>query len=177
MQNTKGPLSLKAINITLNDSKMSKPRKTKYRKYERYFLKHKEVSHPIIIDEQGFIRAGYISYLIAFKYGVDVDVYIIHSSDAIEKHVIGCHVVWNEHEKKYRYIRKKMYEWNYGLSQAVVPGDILYVQTQKGDAPMIVKRVMYVAAKESAERMSVIKHIRTQKQPDKRTNVSVNLIE
>jgi hypothetical protein len=87
--------------LCLDVSEMSTPRRAKYKKYEKYALEHGRLAHPIVIDERGVVRAGYISYLLAEQYGFDAEIYTIPSSEMIEKHVLGRHVVWDTCKKKY----------------------------------------------------------------------------
>jgi hypothetical protein len=150
--------------LCLDVSEMSTPRQVKYKKYEKYALEHGRLAHPIIIDERGVVRAGYISYLLAEQYGFDAEICAIPSSEMIEKHVLGRHVVWDTCKKKYSPTScPKLYEWNYPIQSAVVPGDILCVETARGKKVIVVKKSFYVSAKKSEKRMSVKAHVKNRK--------------
>ena len=126
---------------------MTKPRDVKYNRYERYYLENKELAHGIIIDETKKIRDGYISYLLAKKYGCKVDIIEVPKKSAISKLVIGHHVEYNKEQNTYIEKTNKRFAWIYNLKEAVVAGDILLVQTRKGHAYMKVERITNIAGK------------------------------
>lgn len=128
---------------------MTKPRDGKYNCYERYYLENKELAHRIIVDQTKKIRDGYISYLLAKKYGCKVDVIEVPKESVISKMVIGHHVEYDQEQKIYRVKTSKRYAWIYNLKEAVVEGDILLVQTGKGHAYMQVEKITNIAGKDA----------------------------
>ena len=126
---------------------MTKPRDAKYRRYEKYYLENKELTHGIIVDEAKRLRDGYISYLLAKKYGCKVDIIEVPKESAISKMVIGHHVEYDKEQKTYIVKTNKRYAWIYNLKEAVVGGDVLLAQTSKGHAYMQVDRIINIAGK------------------------------
>lgn len=128
---------------------MTKPRDVKYSRYERYYLENKELTHGIIIDETKKIRDGYISYLLAKKYGCKVDIIEVPKESTISKLIIGHHVEYDEEHNTYIARTNKRYAWIYNLKEAVVVGDILLVKTRKGHAYMQVEKITNIAGKDA----------------------------
>ena len=126
---------------------MTKPRDVKYSRYETYYLENKELAHGIIVDENKKIRDGYISYLLAKKYGCKVDIIDVPKKSAISKLVIGHHVEYNNEQNTQIVKNGRRYAWIYNLKEAVVVGDILLVQTSKGHAYMQVEKITNIAGK------------------------------
>ena len=126
---------------------MTKPKDAKYFRYEKYYLENKELAHGIIVDEAKKIRDGYISYLLAKKYGCKVDIMEVPNKSVVSKLVIGHHVEYDMEQNTYFAKTNKRYAWLYKLKEAVVEGDILLVQTRKGHAYMQVERIMNIAGK------------------------------
>jgi len=131
---------------------MTKPWDVKYSRYERYYLENKELTHGIIVDENKKIRDGYISYLLAKKYGCKVDIIEVPKKSAISKLVIGHHVEYNKEQNTYVVKKNKRYAWIYNLKEAVVVGDILLVQTSKGHAYIQVEIITNIAGKDEISR-------------------------
>ena len=127
---------------------MTKPRDVKYGRYETYYLEHKELAHGIIVDENKKIRDGYISYLLAKKYGCRVDIIEVPKKSAVSKLVMGHHVEYDKEQNTYIVKKNKSYAWIYNLKEAVVLEDILLVQTSKGHAYMQVERITNIAGKD-----------------------------
>ncbi len=139
---------------------MKKPGDVKYGRYERYYLKNNELAHGIIVDENKKIRDGYISYLLARKYGCKVDVIEVPKQSAISKLVIGHHVEYNNEQKAYIVKTNKRYAWNYNLKDAVVVGDVLLVNTSKGHAYIQVDKITNMAGKtEISKHKKVLRNI------------------
>lgn len=139
---------------------MKKPRDDKYSRYERYYLKNKELIHGIIVDETKKIRDGYISYLLAKKYGCKVDIIEVPKESSISKLMIGHHVEYDEEQNTYIVKTNKRYAWLYNLKEAVVVGDILLVKTRKGPAYMQVEKITNIAGKDAIRKYKkVIKNI------------------
>ena len=128
---------------------MIKPRDVKYSRYERYYLENKESTHGIIVDETKKIRDGYISYLLAKKYGCKVDIIEVPKESAVSKMVIGHHVEYDKEQKTYIVKTNKRYAWIYNLKEAVVGGDVLLAQTSKGYAYMRVEKIINIAGKDA----------------------------
>ena len=127
---------------------MTKPWDVKYSRYETYYLENKELTHGIIVDENKKIRDGYISYLLAKKYGCKVDIIEVPKESAVSKLVIGHHVEYDKEQNTYIVKQNKSYAWIYNLKEAVVLEDILLVQTSKGHAYMQVERITNIAGKD-----------------------------
>lgn len=138
--------------------RMAEPSAEKLEYYEKYFLENKALAHEIIIDEHGQLRDGYISYLIAKKYGHSPKIYEALTGQPLKKVVKGQHIFWDGHTWKVK--SDKIYVWNYSLKNPVVPGDILEVQAKKGKALMCVRKIAYVTGKKFCkEHREVIKHM------------------
>lgn len=139
---------------------MTEPGDVKYGRYERYYLNNKELAHGIIVDEDKKIRDGYISYLLSKKYGYKADVIEVPKRSDISKLVIGHHVEYDEVQNIYIAKSDKRYACIYNLKEAVVPGDILTVQTGKGHAHMKVDKITNIAGKDAiSEHRKVIGNI------------------
>ena len=128
---------------------MTKPSPVKHTRYERYYLENKELAHGIIVDETKQIRDGYISYLLAKKYRCMVNIIEVPKESAISKLVIGHHVEYDKVKNTYIIKSSKRYAWIYNLKEAVIPGDILLVQTSKGHAFMQVEKITNTAGKDA----------------------------
>lgn len=126
---------------------MAKPGNVKYSRYEKYYLENKELAHGIIVDENKKLRDGYISYLLAKKYGCKVDVIEVPKGSSISKLVLGHHVEYDKEQKVYVTKTNKRYAWIYNLKEAVVLGDILFVNTSKGHAYIQVDKITNIAGK------------------------------
>lgn len=143
--------------IRLDD--MAEPSAAKLDYYEAYYQSSHRLAHGIVVDEEKKLRDGYTSYLLARKYGIRPDIYEAFSDRPLRKVVMGRHVVQNKGTWKRR--KGRRYSWTYTLKAAVVPGDILKVQTKKGQMYMCVERIEYVTGEEfCAEFSAVIKHMR-----------------
>lgn len=136
--NLTNAVSLKDIDV----SGMSAPSAARLQRYEDYFCLTNSLAHPIIVDEDGRIRDGYISYLLAWKYSAPVDILTTWSHQPVKKIVTGRHVRWDgtEYEEK----SQTFYRWIYDKKEAVVPGDILLVHTRKGPDHMRVSRIDHI---------------------------------
>ena len=139
-------------------SRMSEPTPEKMKYYEDYYLENKELAHAIVVNENGEIRDGYISYLLAKKYNIRAEVLEALQRQPLKKVVIGRHVKFSE--GKWKVKSDKCYCWSYNLDKPVVPGDILQVITRKGIAYMQVDKIGYVTGKEFCnECFNVKKHM------------------
>lgn len=76
-------------------SGMTAPLKEKLKKYEEYYNLTKSLPHAIIVDENGKIRDGYISYLLAWKYSEKAEILSTWSDQPVKKVVAGKHVEWD----------------------------------------------------------------------------------
>ena len=144
---------LKEIDI----QNMTEPSTVKYNRYEKYYLENTELSHGIIVDENRRIRDGYIAYLLLEKYGCNVDIMEVPKGSPIAKLVIGHHVEYDAEQKTYVMKTGKRYAWVYTIREAVVPGDILLVQTSKGYAYMQVDKITNTAGKKAIRRYKKVK--------------------
>lgn len=143
--------------IRLDDMTEPSPGKLKY--YEAYYKKSRKLAHGIVVDEERKLRDGYTSYLIARKYGIRPDIYEALAARPLRKVVRGRHVLPDNGAWKIK--GSKRYSWTYSLKAAVVPGDILKVQTKKGPEYICVDRIEYVTGEEfCAEHSVVMKHMK-----------------
>ena len=106
---------------------------------------------------------GYITWLLANKYQNDMGMqwkFNIHKADSTIPHakiVEGRHV--NVAESDITIRGPQYFKWIYNKKEPVVHGDILKVDTRKGDAYMVVEAIRYIAgAKNCAEYRHVIEH-------------------
>lgn len=138
---------------------MEEPSVAKLTYYENFYQKHYTLAHGIIVDECGQMRDGYTSYIIARKYGIRPDVYEAYAGRPLRKVVKGQHVfrdgdIWKPKNNK-------IYIWNYTLKSPVVPGDILKVQTRKGQAFICVRQIDYITGEEFCKKhRNVLKHMK-----------------
>ena len=100
-------------------SNMSEPTPERLKYYEDYYLESKELAHAIVVNENGEIRDGYISYILAKKYNIRVDVLETLHNQPLKKVVIGRHVKFSK--GKWKVKSDKYYCWSYNLHKAVVP--------------------------------------------------------
>lgn len=143
--------------IRLDDMTDPSPGKLKY--YEKYYLSSHELAHGIVVDEERKLRDGYTSYILARKYGICADIYEAFAGCPLRKVVMGRHVLQDKGAWKIK--GEKRYSWTYSLKAAVVPGDILKVQTKKGQMYMCVDRIAYVTGEEFCAKYSaVMKHMK-----------------
>lgn len=148
-------LNLDKINV----SGMITPKPEKIKYYEDYFLATGCFANAVIVDECWNIRAGYVTYLLAKKYGVRPQIFEIRASKPIVKTVRGRYVKYISWE--WRFTNEKRSSWIYKLKESVVPGDILRVEESKGTAYMQVEEVQYVADPESLLSLrKALKHIK-----------------
>lgn len=109
---------------------MSDPSQEKVLYYEQYYQETKRLSHAIVVDEKKQLRDGYISYLLAKKYGVHADICEMVSGQPLRKIVKGRHVELSG--GTWRKKGSRRYIWIYSLREPVVPGDILLANTKRG---------------------------------------------
>ena len=128
---------------------MTKPSAAKLKYYEDYYQASGSLAHGIVVDENGMLRDGYFSYILARKYGLRPDIYEAFAKQPLVKVVRGRHVRRDEDTWKIK--SNKCYSWNYTLRAPVVPGDILKAHTKKGHAFICVDRIDYVTGKEFCE--------------------------
>lgn len=132
----------------IDQQRMTPPGDVKYSRYENYYLENKKLPHGIIVDENKQLRDGYISYLLAKKYGCKVDIMEVPKVSVIAKLVIGHHVEYHMEQNTYNTKTGRSYAWIYPLKEAVVVGDILLVQTSKGRAYMQVENITNIAGED-----------------------------
>ncbi|MCI8932732.1 MAG: hypothetical protein HFI02_16175 [Lachnospiraceae bacterium] len=137
---------------------MEKPSESKLEYYEKFYQESNSLAHGIVVDENRQLRDGYISYIIAQKYGINPSIYEAFAKQPLKKVIKGRHVVRMEGEWKVK--SNKFYCWNYTLKNPVVPGDILKADTKNGKAFVCVDRIEYVTGKEFCEEYrDIIKHM------------------
>lgn len=123
---------------------MSRPLDKKYARYEAYFKETGRLAHPIVVDEHGRLRDGYISYLLAKQYELtDIRVSVMEAmaSQPIYKVVTGRHVVHAKDDDGFEIKSQRLYNWVCNIREAVVPGDVLLVGTRRGTELMRVDRI------------------------------------
>ena len=76
--------------ISVSGMTVPKPEKLEY--YERYFLEEGRFASDVIVDEAWNLRTGYVSYLLARKYGVRPQIFEIRAACPIAKVVSGKYV-------------------------------------------------------------------------------------
>lgn len=136
---------------------MKKPSDAKVRYYEEYYQESGTLAHDIVVDEHRRLRDGYISYLLAGKYGIHVSIYEAFAEQPLKKVVSGSRVVGEKGAWKIE--GDESDTWNYPLRAPVVPGDILEAETEEGPVPICVNRINYVTGKEFCEEYkNIIKH-------------------
>lgn len=140
-------------------SRMTAPSKIKLKRYEDFYKSSKKMAHDIVVDENGKIRDGYISYLLAWKYDVHVKVLSTWKNKPVKKIVIGKHVKWDGEKAIEK--GQKHYSWIYDLKEAVIPGDILLVHTEKGLAHMKVDKIDYITGDKTCSKYRKVKRNET----------------
>ncbi|MCM1058279.1 MAG: hypothetical protein NC517_11825 [Firmicutes bacterium] len=152
-----------------------KPERLKY--YEDYYLAEGRFANAVIVDEHWNIRSGYMTYLLARKYGVRPPIYEVRASRPLKKVVWGRYVRYPEWEQSFAEERterrrpkgkgpadRKREVWLYTLKEPVVPGDILRVETRNGASNIRVEAVEYIGEDESCAGMRrTLKHVRKRK--------------
>ena len=148
-------LNLDKINV----SGMITPKPEKIKYYEDYFLATGCFANAVIVDECWNIRAGYVTYLLAKKYGVRPQIFESRASKPLVKVVKGRYVKYISWE--WKFVGEKCNTWIYALKDSVVPGDILRVEAAKGTAYMQVEEVKHVAGPISSVGLrKALKHIK-----------------
>ena len=148
-------LNLDKINV----SGMTAPNPEGLKYYEDYYLAEGRFANAVIVDEYWNIRTGYMTYLLAKKYGVRPPIFEIRAFWSLRKVVRGPYVRYPAWQQKPT--DKKLETWLYTLREPVVPGDILRVETRKGASHMRVEKVDYVAEDGNCPgRRRTLKHIR-----------------
>ena len=143
----------------IHTENMTEPSAAKLEYYEKYYQESHKLAHGIVVDEDGQIRDGYTSYIIAKKYGIRPDVYEAFKGQPLRKIVRGQHVLRDGNSWKVK--SSKSYLWNYTLKNPVILGDILKVKTKKGQAFICVNNIDYVTGREFCEEhRPVIKHMK-----------------
>lgn len=155
------------INISSSDidcSGMSEPNSEKYKYYEDYFKKTGRMAHNILIDENNRIVDGYISLLLADKYKDSMkkwqnpEIFKVNAAVPHAKVVFGRHV--NVCGADITIRGPQYFAWIYDRREPVIPGDILKVDTKKGEAYMVVEKIKYIAGKKNCdEYRKVIEHM------------------
>ena len=134
---------------------MSNPSPEKLWYYEEYYQKTHELPHAVVVDENRQLRDGYISWLLAKKYGVPAEVCEMVSAQPLRKIVKGVHVEFSD--GKWRKKSDKRYIWIYPLKEPVVPGDILLANTKAGADFICVHRIEYTAGQEFCSKYKKIR--------------------
>lgn len=136
---------------------MSRPSAQKYGRYEQYLIQTGNLPHRILVDEKRRLRDGYISFLLAQKYGLKAEICEVLSTQPSKKIVIGRHASWTDGKLLCR--GTKRYVWTYSLKAPVLPGDILIADTKKGKSPVCVESIGYVTGEKfCAMYRRILKH-------------------
>lgn len=137
---------------------MAEPSAKKLAYYDNYYQQSGKLAHAVVVDENKKIRDGYISYLIAKKYGITPDIYGAFAAQPLRKVVRGQHVCKDGNVWKIK--SRRIYSWNYTLKAPVVCTDILKVRTKKGQAFVCVCGIDYLTGKEFCKKhKNVVKHM------------------
>lgn len=137
---------------------MALPRPEKFRFYENYFLETRRFAHGIIVDENRNLRKGYVTYLLALKYGVRPDIFEVPASQPVQK-VVQCRIA-RYRDWRWEVVDSRIYEWAYKLGASVAPGDILRVASDKGPVYVQVEKVTYEAGEEACMKLkNVLSHV------------------
>lgn len=165
-------LNLDKINI----SGMTAPKPERLKYYEDYYLAEGRFANAVIVDEHWNIRSGYITYLLARKYGVRPPIYEVRASRPLRKTVRGRYVRYPEWQQGFadaevgnrsfegRAAERKTRRWLYTLKDPVVPGDILRVESRNGVSNIRVEAVEYIGEDEGCTGMRrTLKHVRKRK--------------
>lgn len=148
-------LNLDKINV----SGMTAPNPERLKYYENYYLAEGRFANAVIVDECWNIRTGYMTYLLAKKYGVRPPIFEIRAFRSLRKVVRGVYVRYPACQQIPGDKRRET--WLYTLREPVVPGDILRVEARKGASYIRVETVEYVAEDKSCAGMRrTLKHIR-----------------
>ncbi len=151
-------LNLDKINV----SGMNAPKPERMKIYEDYYLAEGRFANAVIVDERWNIRAGYMTYLLAKKYGVRPPIFEIRASRLLRKVVRGRYARYLSWE--WKPVGRKQESWLYTLREPVVPGDILRVEARSGVSYMQVEAVEYIADDESCAGMrKTLKHLKKRK--------------
>ena len=130
----------------------------KIKKYRDYFEQQKQYAHAIIVDEDHVLRDGFTTYMLAMSSGVTPDIIMAGRDQEIRKIVYGRHV--KRSLGGFAENNPKTYAWRYQLKEAVAPGDILRVKTQKGKKLMCVDRIGYAVGKQEYKAYKpVVEHL------------------
>lgn len=166
-------LNLDKINV----SGMIAPKPERLKYYEDYYLAEGRFANAVIVDEHWNIRSGYMTYLLAKKYGVRPPIFEVRASRPLRKTVRGRYVCRSEWEQdsadrgvqdwrsgRRRTADRKQKVWLYTLKEPVVPGDILRVETRNGASNIRVEAVEYIGEDESCAGMRrTLRHVRKRK--------------
>ena len=107
----------------------------KMKRYTDYFREKNKYVHAIVVDENHVLRDGYTTYLLAKEnHNERPNVIQVCSGQIFKKVVIGK----IDGEDKYGI-------WYYEIDPAVIPGDILLVETEQGPKEICVEKIAYLA--------------------------------
>lgn len=120
--------------------KMHKPKYSKLKHYETYFLETGKLCHDIYINENNEIVDGYCSYLISKKYNyIDVKIHMIKNKF---RKVVLCRFLKIKNNKTK--LSNKKYWFKYSLKNAVVPGDVVLINNEHHKIPLVVEKVTHI---------------------------------
>ena len=144
-------------------SRMAQPEESKMAYYEEYYLKTNKLPHSILVDENDCLADGYISYLLAQKYKLrqniidGLEIYQVESDVPYKKIVAGRHVAIDKDDIVIK--GEKYYKWISDIKAPVVQGDVLLVNTKKGNDFMVVDKIFYEAGSKNLNSYKkVLKH-------------------
>lgn len=124
---------------------MTEPSKARYVYYERYYMETGKLPHGILVDENRFLKEGYVAYLLARRYGAKADIREVLAIQPYRKSVTGRHV--SRTGGGFRCHGMRRYTWIYDLREPVVPGDVLMVETDGKSQFMCVDSVGYLTGR------------------------------
>jgi len=150
-------LNLDKINV----SGMNAPKPERFKIYEDFYLAEGRFANAVIVDEHWNIRSGYMTYLLAKKYGVRPPIYEIRASRSVRKVVRGRYIRCREWGREP--VNARQDSWLYTLKEPVVPGDILRVETKNGASNIQVTAVEYHTDEECAGMRKVLRYMKHNK--------------
>ena len=128
----------------------------KIKRYSDYYDCKKEYAHDIIVDENKVLRDGYTTYLLSKGNGRRANIVMVRSGQIFKKAVRGRFV--NRIENGFKDTDERDV-WYYELAPAVIPGDILRVDTDGGVREICVEKIFYLAGSyECGIHKNVIEH-------------------
>lgn len=148
-------MNMKTADIKIPKSfQRTTPKPQKMKECRDFWKKYHTQDRYIVIDRQGFLKDGYIQYLVLKEFGINsAEVKVSnrpkrkgerkrHYDYGLTTYVYGKH--WRQRTQKYskEYVWRMSKAWiGKGLAKDVKPGDKVLVSTNMGVKPVVVTRV------------------------------------